>query len=422
MALLVTAIKTSRLLRPQPVAPPDPQILRRWLRVVRVATAAVLPVVATAAVRMSDPGGLPLVVSFVALACAGSLWRLRHGADETGLGLAAGAGLVMCAILVIPILGEPDRLFAGLWGLWWAGHAVQVGGIWRLWALKSGNAATPTAAERSPAFKRWLWVLRAIALAGLLSWIAIPPLVLLVPLYVLLLIGGDRRSVLQGGMLAGSFGSLFCTLWLIQPGADRTRLDLSPVSFQVALLIVGAVCLRTHRLLPVETDRLPGHWRRFSVGLVTVALASASVTSSLVMADYSRRFAASETSVIRIMREVNSASAAYENTYANGYALTLAGMEPPPAGQERTCEAAGTMLPLRDIAITRSYRFEYSPGPSVEKAGPGCAGPGAKSFIFMARPLRYNETGRRSFFLDERGNTFVTDENRAPTAQDPPLQ
>ena len=66
------------------------------------------------------------------------------------------------------------------------------------------------------------------------------------------------------------------------------------------------------------------------------------------------------------------------------------------------------------------YRYEYRPGPPIENPPEGCR-PGAQSFTMSARPLEYGKGGRRSFFLDESGEIRSTVEDRAATAEDPPL-
>ena len=58
---------------------------------------------------------------------------------------------------------------------------------------------------------------------------------------------------------------------------------------------------------------------------------------------------------------------------------------------------------------------------SAERADKGCAVPGVKSYTLTARPLVYYRTGTRSFFTDETGVIRMTAEDRAATADDPPL-
>lgn len=128
-----------------------------------------------------------------------------------------------------------------------------------------------------------------------------------------------------------------------------------------------------------------------------------------------------ETRAVGRLRALQSSAEAYAATYHNGFPPSLSALTPPPDGSSESCEHAGFIDPAWVSGVVGGYRAEYRPGPTMEKPGPGCAVAGVKSYAVVARPEPYKESGTRSFFSDESGVVRWTCEDRAATAQDPPL-
>ncbi|MBI4467471.1 MAG: hypothetical protein HY656_08625 [Acidobacteria bacterium] len=128
-----------------------------------------------------------------------------------------------------------------------------------------------------------------------------------------------------------------------------------------------------------------------------------------------------ESSAVARLRILQTDAEAYVTAYRNGFPPSLAVLTPPPADSPESCEHAGLIDPAVATGVRSGYRFEYRPGPTIEKPGPECAVAGVKSYAVVARPQPYKETGTRSFFSDESGVLRWTCEDRAATAQDPPI-
>lgn len=120
------------------------------------------------------------------------------------------------------------------------------------------------------------------------------------------------------------------------------------------------------------------------------------------------------------LRTINTAAITYFTTYENGFPPSLAAMGSPPSGTEYDCRAAGLVDEVLASGQKSSYVFTYTPGPRVDKPAPGCP-PGVKSYTATARPLKYGQTGQRSFYTDDSGVIRSTLEDRPATANDPPL-
>lgn len=133
------------------------------------------------------------------------------------------------------------------------------------------------------------------------------------------------------------------------------------------------------------------------------------------------RMAAGESPVMGTLRGLNTAAVTYISTFANGFPPSLKALGPPLAGSAADCNHAD-LVPADWLSGQRyGYRFEYVPGPRVEKPGPGCALAGVESYQIRGRPIRYGETGTRSFYTDESAVIRSTVEDRAATADDPPI-
>ena len=117
------------------------------------------------------------------------------------------------------------------------------------------------------------------------------------------------------------------------------------------------------------------------------------------------------------LRTIGTSAITYWSTYENGYPPSLASIGPSESGNEYTCRAAGLIDKAMASGEKWGYVFEYIPGPPVDKPAPGCP-PGVKSYTVTARPLKYGQTGRCSYYTDDTLLMTFTDEDRPATPQD----
>lgn len=153
------------------------------------------------------------------------------------------------------------------------------------------------------------------------------------------------------------------------------------------------------------------------VSAVLLLFALAQVVPHWVRTD---RHPANESTAVGSLRTINTSAIAYFSTYENGFSPSLAAMGPPPSGTAFDCRAADLVDERLASGEKSGYVFAYLPGPPVDKPVLGCP-PGVKSFAVSARPLKYGQTGRCSFYTDDSGVIRFTAEDRPATAQDQPI-
>lgn len=107
----------------------------------------------------------------------------------------------------------------------------------------------------------------------------------------------------------------------------------------------------------------------------------------------------------------------YKTTYENGFPPSLTAMGPPGSGDGFSCHAAGLLDHELAGGEKWGYVFVYSPGVSVDKPATGCP-LGVKGYSITARPLKYDSTGRCSYYADDTGIMTFTAEDRPATPQD----
>jgi hypothetical protein len=132
-----------------------------------------------------------------------------------------------------------------------------------------------------------------------------------------------------------------------------------------------------------------------------------------------QRTFSNESNAIGQLRTLTAAAGRYQYAYASGFPASLAVLASPAAGAPADCTASGLLDHFTELR--QGYRFEYRPGPPVERAAAGCPA-GARSYTVGARPHTYRETGVRSFYADDSGLIRFTRENRAATAVDASLR
>ena len=156
-------------------------------------------------------------------------------------------------------------------------------------------------------------------------------------------------------------------------------------------------------------------WIRLVVYLLGAFLLAAWVLPGLM----SSRARANESLVAGRLRTINAGARVYADTYGSGFPASLAVMGP--AQGSPSCRAAGLVDEQVAAGEFKGYRFEYRPGEAVEKAAENCPA-GVKTYTILARPVEHGRRAQRSFFSDQSGVIRWTREDRAATAQDPPLE
>jgi type IV pilus assembly protein PilA len=287
----------------------------------------------------------------------------------------------------------------------------------------------------------WLWTVRlaAVASAGVLlapyfavaGLAALPFSIILFGLwlpYVFILLRLRKpQTHRQGLALAlgiGFWGVLVFGRFLLPAGPEFGWLE---APFAAALLflqalLVSSAFLAWRSLRFVKGDR--GTIAKGIVeGLVCMFLLSMYFVASGLGPEgltLSRRVA-SESMAVSNLREIKTAAVSYQSQHKIGYPPSLVALGPPAPNEKPSCRAADLIDPLLASGEKSGYVFTYTPGPSVEKPAAGCPS-GVQAYTVAARPLRYQETGTRSFFTDETGVIRSTSEDRAATKDDPPLQ
>ena len=166
-----------------------------------------------------------------------------------------------------------------------------------------------------------------------------------------------------------------------------------------------------------ETGASPRKGRRWLWRVVLVVILV--ILGSILVPHWRRATQVQPGEVAGVCRSISTAAITYYSTYQNGFPPTLWAFGPPAGGGEPDCNAPYMLDPHLADGLQYGYIFNYRPGPRIEDAPEGCE-PGVESFTLSARPLRYR-TGWRSYFTDETRVIRWTTEDRAATAEDPPL-
>jgi hypothetical protein len=123
-------------------------------------------------------------------------------------------------------------------------------------------------------------------------------------------------------------------------------------------------------------------------------------------------YAQNEESAVGALRTINTAAVTYMSTWGIGFPRSLTVMaKAPEEGEESDEEHAGLISTdfAEESPVWSGYRFEYRQ--TTEN-----------SYEVYARPLSYEQTGKRSFFTDETGIIRWTDGDRRASVEDDPLR
>ena len=277
--------------------------------------------------------------------------------------------------------------------------------------------------------RRWLWVVRLALLAYLFVSLAAVPmmpahLLNILPWalpYLLLLLGIQRERYREAAlMLAVVIGALGMAVWLgvfcfahVGVGGGLAWDSTESILFGLLAATNLLVFLSAHKAIRKRTLGV-----RAVRGAGELVVVCAFVLAGLlVIGSQSReapRTARNESSATSLLRTINTAQVTYANTYDKGYARTLAVLGPPPEGSQPSENAADLIDRVQATGQRQGYRFMFIPGPPHQTGA-------IISYHVFARPLEYGQSGVRSFYTDESGVIRATREDRAATAQDPPL-
>jgi hypothetical protein len=147
-------------------------------------------------------------------------------------------------------------------------------------------------------------------------------------------------------------------------------------------------------------------WRILSLGLLLVNIPE--LTKQWAEQD----LAAREQAASKTLRGMADAVGTYRNAFGK-LPESLAQLGPAP--KEGVSPDAAGLLEERLVAGNRGgYNFRYRILPAPSGGEPG--------FELAATPEEYGKTGRRSFFLDDRGKLHAADKKGAPAGSDDPIE
>ncbi len=125
---------------------------------------------------------------------------------------------------------------------------------------------------------------------------------------------------------------------------------------------------------------------------------------------------ANEPAAVGSLRAINTACAAYASRYPErGYPRTIEHLGPPLSGQGPDADHAYLLDAALVKGVKAGFRFHYTAGPPDEKGI-------ITTYSVTARPVEFGVTGSLNLYTDQTGTVRVVREDRAATAQDPPLR
>ncbi len=127
-----------------------------------------------------------------------------------------------------------------------------------------------------------------------------------------------------------------------------------------------------------------------------------------------------EAMAVSELRSLHQAEQSYAKTYGKGFARNLDVLGPPPTWYRNTEDRAGLLSKLGTSFLTNEdathftefeYQFTYIAGE------PDAVGK-ITHYAVSARPTPFGKTGKRNFFIDERGVIHATNSDRMATKDD----
>jgi len=114
------------------------------------------------------------------------------------------------------------------------------------------------------------------------------------------------------------------------------------------------------------------------------------------------------------IRSINTAEVYYAKEYKKGWSPTLSALGVPPEGTKPSATAAGLLDNSLTGGTKANHVFTYG------AAKPDASGK-INTYTLSVRPVKWHK-GLWNFFDDESGIIRGTNENRAASVSDPPLQ
>ncbi len=166
----------------------------------------------------------------------------------------------------------------------------------------------------------------------------------------------------------------------------------------------------------------------FSLIELLIVVAIILIIAAVAIPNLSRaRRAAHESSAVYNLRTVNSGLNIYYHSYSNGFPPELIFMGRPAAGSAASCNRANVLDESLACSAPpcrkKGYGFTYQgvgTQLTVPPASP-CSQGGYLGYEIQARPDSFGVSGIRSFYIDTSGFIRGTSEDRAATANDPPV-
>lgn len=212
--------------------------------------------------------------------------------------------------------------------------------------------------------------------------------------------------------LAQVFGMLFLLVAVLILLIPLTSKPGSTTGQSLEIILSGALALAQAAVIVSATRTLS--WMKRAVGertrwirvfanvgiLVFIVLALAAMSIPMLVAS---RKVANEKSAVSALHDINRCAAGYAKSHLEqAYPASLSEMGPTGSGCLDAQVALGEHY---------GYRFAYT-AIDIDPSGR------TTTYAAKARPIRYDSSGRNSFYTDESGKIRSTLDNREPTAVD----
>lgn len=240
---------------------------------------------------------------------------------------------------------------------------------------------------------------------------------------------GQKRALawVLGPCILAPVSAALVAMGLMFPPGGRERQTREYVALFASLLLTlnqAAVLWKagktfravTTRLERKKASRLPEYYMVALIILVVTLL-------SLPGTDPGREIRVKEMSAQSTLRALSTAQRSYAETWGVGFTDTLSKLGEPESGQPNASHAdlvdpvfSGQTPGATATSFTKSgCTFVYTPG-AADADGR------IRTYVITARPEKYEQSGRRSFFTDQTCVMRATGEDRAATARDEVLQ
>jgi hypothetical protein len=168
-----------------------------------------------------------------------------------------------------------------------------------------------------------------------------------------------------------------------------------------------------------QLEKEPRDKRTLAVEVVTAGICfGLLLVVGVVLPNFLRsHMAVNDSTAIGTLRTLNTALEAHASTYPQcGFPDSLADLKPTGTPGPQQSDLLDREH-AQDTFTRKGYSFSYR-----LMAGKGdCQAEPGTGYALVARPLQFGKTGWRNFFTDQTGVIRSMAEDRAATADDPPL-